>query len=322
MLACVEAVSHRPHEPVNRTHWHTPDVNRSIGKIRFALNRIGLNLAGHIAPRAVGRSLAVRFLTPQPQGQTLAERAMAAAGGSLRRQDIKVGGDWLVTYQWGDPATEPYVLFSHGWSSFGLRFAGWVPRLRAMGYAVVMFDQRAHGLSEGESSSLPDFVATLRVVGRHFGRPAAVIAHSMGAASVVLATEPAWQPERFVLIAPMLDIERSARLFVRIMGAPKGVFPHFEDAVSDRAKARFSELDVGACIPLMDAPLLVIHDRRDRETPWEDGRRYAEAWPGARLFTTEGLGHNRLVDHPSVVQEVLTFLGGGHSAGASWAGAV
>lgn len=282
-------------------------MNPFIRKLRFGLTRLGFGLAGRVSPRRTGQALAARFLLPQGAGRALAAKAMANVGDGLRG-GLTAGGARLATYQWGDPAADPYVLFSHGWSSFGLRFADWVPRLRAMGYAVVSFDQRGHGLSDGASSSLPDFVSTLRAIGLHFGRPAAVVGHSMGAASVVLAAETAWRPERFVLIAPLLDIERSARLFVGFMGAPETVFPHFEDAVSGWAKARFSDLDVASRLPQMKAPLLVIHDRRDRETPWEDGKRYSENWPGGRLFTTEGLGHNRLVDHPSVMEKALAFL--------------
>ncbi|NVL32361.1 alpha/beta hydrolase, partial [Pseudomonas syringae pv. actinidiae] len=45
-----------------------------------------------------------------------------------------------------------------------------------------------------------------------------------------------------------------------------------------------------------------------REVPWEKGARFAKLWPGARLFTTDGLGHNRLIDHSSVIDEVMKFL--------------
>jgi pimeloyl-ACP methyl ester carboxylesterase len=85
---------------------------------------------------------------------------------------------------------------------------------------VITFDQRAHGMSEGRISSLPDFVLTLRAMGRRFGRPAAFIGHSMGASS----------------------------------------------------------------------------------------RLYACLWPHAQMMSTEGLGHNRMLDHPSVIDAAMEFV--------------
>ena len=77
----------------------------------------------------------------------------------------------IHVYVWGDPQTQPYVLFAHGWSSHGTRIAPWVPPLRAAGYAVVAFDQAAHGRSGGTHTTLPDFTCHLLAVGTHFGPP-------------------------------------------------------------------------------------------------------------------------------------------------------
>jgi hypothetical protein len=55
-------------------------------------------------------------------------------------------------------------------------------------------------------------------------------------------------------------------------------------------------------------PLLVVHDREDREVPWQDGAGIAAGWPGARLLTTSGLGHRRILRAPAVVAAVAGFL--------------
>src|SRR3546814_18722917 len=85
---------------------------------------------------------------------------------------------YIHTIGWGDPEVQPYGLFAHGWSSHGTRFLPWVEHLRGNGYAVVAFDQPAHGRSDGRRSTLPEFARTLAVVGRHFGPAAALIGHS------------------------------------------------------------------------------------------------------------------------------------------------
>lgn len=282
-------------------------MNTKAPTFRQSLLQFASRTVSHLIPRLTALALAKQFLTPDPRGKRRALEALDVVP-SMVRGEMAIDGDRLATYQWGDPVREPYVLISHGWSSYALRFAAWIPRLRALGYAVITFDQRAHGMSEGRISSLPDFVLTLRAIGRRFGRPAAFIGHSMGASSVVFAEEPEWCPERFVLVAPMFSAEESVRNgFVAMNFSPR-VFQPFEDWFHDRTGERFANFHAERRIPHMDRPALVIHDRLDRMTPWEHGRLYACLWPHARMMSTEGLGHNRMLDHPSVIDAALEFL--------------
>jgi len=52
----------------------------------------------------------------------------------------------------------------------------------------------------------------------------------------------------------------------------------------------------------------VIHDREDAEVPWQEGAIIAQAWPGATLSTTSGLGHRRIVRDRHVVREAVNFV--------------
>jgi hypothetical protein len=57
-------------------------------------------------------------------------------------------------------------------------------------------------------------------------------------------------------------------------------------------------------------PLLVVHDRDDRETSVAHSTGFVAAWAGpATMISTEGLGHRRLLSDPSVVRDVANFVG-------------
>ena len=58
----------------------------------------------------------------------------------------------------------------------------------------------------------------------------------------------------------------------------------------------------------MNTPLLVVHDRDDRDTFWSEGAALVKAWPGARLMTTEGLGHRRILRDKGVIEDVTQFI--------------
>ena len=58
----------------------------------------------------------------------------------------------------------------------------------------------------------------------------------------------------------------------------------------------------------MNIPLLVIHDEDDSFVPLQFGQSIAAAWPGAKLVTTEGLGHRRILRAAHVNDLAVGFI--------------
>lgn len=274
---------------------------------KLALLRISFRLGAWLRPASTLDRASRLFSTPLPSTR---ERALRASTDDAVEGDIEVDGRRIHTYAWGDPRAQPLVLFTHGWSSHGTRFLPWVARLREAGYAVVAFDQPAHGRSDGERSNLPEFVDTLASVARHFGPASAVVGHSLGGAAVAIAMARGLAAGRVVLIAPAADPIAAARRFARFVGLPmrlcRRMVARFEAVIG----MSFDEFQAQHNAPRIACPALIVHDLCDREVPWEEGERYARYWPGSRLLSTQGLGHNRVVDDPVVIEACLRFLGG------------
>ncbi|HET6985510.1 MAG TPA: alpha/beta hydrolase, partial [Kribbella sp.] len=55
-------------------------------------------------------------------------------------------------------------------------------------------------------------------------------------------------------------------------------------------------------------PLLAIHDRDDRETPYQGSEALVASWPDGRLELTEGLGHRKILGDATVVSRAVSFL--------------
>ena len=229
---------------------------------------------------------------------------------AMRRGELPIGGERIATYVWGDPAAQPYALLAHGWSSFGLRFLPWVERLRALGYAVVTFDQPGHGRSSGKLCTLPEFTATLRTVGRHYGEAALAVGHSLGGAALALAQDEDWHARRLVLVAPAADMADAASRYFRLVHVGEHLRQAFYDWLLRRTGIGVEQLEVHRRLPALGQPALIVHDLEDTEVPWSEGERYARYWPGARLLSTQGLGHRRVLDAPAVIAAALVFARG------------
>ncbi|GAA5073043.1 alpha/beta hydrolase [Lysobacter panacisoli] len=269
-------------------------------RLRFAVGSL-------FAPGSTLARAARVFCTPLPSSRS---RALAAPTFDAREVAIAVDDHTITAYVWGDPAKQPYVLFAHGWSSHGTRIAAWLPQLRRDGYAVVAFDQPAHGRSPGELATLPCFTRHLLAVGTHFGPAAVVIGHSLGGAATANALSRGLQAERAVLIAPAADPVAAAERFADFMWIGRNLcqrmFGYFESLIG----ISFDEQQAHRTAPVIGRPALIVHDLEDRDVPWAEGERYARYWPDSRLLTTRGLGHRRVLDDGEVIASVMRFLHG------------
>jgi pimeloyl-ACP methyl ester carboxylesterase len=285
-------------------------MNRPVFSARLKLNavRAAFVLGGRLAPTRTVNRAASLFATPFASSRRRAQAAQA--DGDMQRGQLHVNGETIATYVWGDPATQPYALLVHGWSSFGLRFLPWVSALRALGLAVVTFDQPGHGHSSGSLCTLPEFTDTVRAVGQHYGVAALAIAHSLGGAALAFAQDERWRAEKCVLIAPAADMQAAAGRFFRLVRLGEHLRKPFFAWHRQRTGIDVDDLHIPRRVREFGQPCLVVHDLDDSDVPWAEGERYAQHWPGARMLTTQGLGHRRVLDAPEVMASGLAFVRG------------
>jgi pimeloyl-ACP methyl ester carboxylesterase len=224
---------------------------------------------------------------------------------SGQRVDLVLHGRRLALWRWG---AGPTVLLVHGWGSRGARLGSFVGPLTEAGFSVIAFDAPGHGASAGWLSSLPQFIAAIQAIGERFGPLDGVVAHSMGGAATTLAMARGLDVKRVVFLAPAADPAGYSERFASMFGLTDEVVSRMKRGLERRFGIAWKDFDVLAAAATLSAPLLVIHDSDDRDVPLTDGTSIAAAWPGARLVTTNGLGHRRIVHDPAVVERAVAFL--------------
>jgi pimeloyl-ACP methyl ester carboxylesterase len=201
------------------------------------------------------------------------------------------------------------VLLVHGWGGWRGQVAAFVAPLTRDGFRVIAFDALSHGDSgpgeHGAShSSGGELTRSLEAVASGIGQPYGVIAHSLGCAAVCRAYLGGTVTfEKLTLVSPSPDMRQVAASFARKLGFRKRATRMLTEEMEKRAHGKLAEFDIadmGATGALPDA--LVIHDAADKESPYRVSQDIAERWTGARLMTTEGLGHHRILIKPAVVE--------------------
>ncbi len=258
---------------------------------------------------AISTGLAARagerlFLSPPHHPAPARERAALA---DVERLAFPGRGGILRGWRMG---AGPAVLLVHGWGGRSGQLAPLGRALAEAGLAAVAFDGPAHGASDGRIASVSSFADAVGEVAGRVGAVAAV-GHSMGGAAVTLALARGLPLGAVVT----MGMPRAPAAWFEQFSAALALGPRLREAVRERLErrvgARMADLDLPRLAPVRtDVPLLVVHDRGDREVPFEDGAAIAEAWPGARLHATDGLGHRRILRDGAVVEAVVAFLAG------------
>jgi pimeloyl-ACP methyl ester carboxylesterase len=235
---------------------------------------------------------------PRPRGESA---AFLASG---ERFPVAHAGVRLAAWTWG---RGPAVVLVHGWGGRGAQMRAFVPALVAAGYRAVAFDGPAHGASAGRSTSLPAFADAITAVVRA-ADARAVIAHSMGGASTLLALSRGLPLSRAVFLAAPSSPERIWNRYASALGLPGPVAAGARRRLEGRVGTLFAELGAMHVAPRVATPVLVVHDADDAEVPWASGDEIARALSGARLETTHGLGHRRILRDAGVVARAVGFL--------------
>jgi pimeloyl-ACP methyl ester carboxylesterase len=277
-----------------RTNVRYPMTVRLVRAVSPLLARLAPGLMAAVAERL--------FFTPPRPRPSAGVEAFLATG---CRRNVRVGDTVVATWRWG---AGPRVVLTHGWGGVGAQLRSFVPPLVERGFSVVIFDAPGHGRSGGGRSSLVHFARALRAVADSAGHVHAVIAHSLGGAATALALRDGLAARRAVFVAAPADPERWTRRFGRRLRIPPRVMDRMRARVEARLGVRWSDLSVLTMAQSMETPLLLLHDRDDPDVPWLDGAALAAAWPGARLVSTTGLGHRRILRETSVVAEAVAFV--------------
>lgn len=293
-------------------------VAAQTGLMPASFKRLGraLNALSWLSPNLAAQALTRLWFTPV-HGEP-GVRTRSFWNSADRRQTLYLDPAGLDLHLWGQP-NAPLILGVHGWRGSGSQFRELVAPLVEAGYQVCLFDLPGHGLNKSRHTHVYEFAQTLVLIQAQLGQPAAVMAHSLGAQSVIQAMALGLQPGQLALIAPGLDVQA---LFARFHGAlglnerSRDAFVRHLTAHSRELSRRFLDEDTSIwqrisldfAEPFLQLPGILVVDEDDPEVPRGDFQRTAAAWPAAESIQTRGLGHSGALKDAAVIQQLVNYF--------------
>lgn len=252
-----------------------------------------------LSPRAAGRAALRLFCTPRRHRRPAWEAQIAARGSTLR-----VGSN-LAALAFGEG---PAILLVHGWEGRGTQLGRFIDPLVTAGFRVVALDNPAHGDSSGTRTDLIECTEALRRVGRDLGPLAGIVAHSFGGAITTLAIERGLAVAAVALISTPSSIEGVISRFGALTGVRGAAMRAFREGIERQTGVRLKDVEIFERVAGVRVPALIVHDRGDREVPFEDAEQLAARWPAAELLATRALGHRRILKDDGVIARTVSFF--------------
>ncbi|HET7774220.1 MAG TPA: alpha/beta fold hydrolase [Burkholderiaceae bacterium] len=276
----------------------------SVHGIR-GLGRIDHELAGRWAMRL--------FCTPLPPKWAVnAKLARWPWPESVERESLPFQGETLRVYRLAPADGTPRrgrVLLTHGWAGAARQFVPMARALSRAGFEVHALDHVAHGRSSGLSTHLPQFMQALEYIGQLRGPFDLAVGHSMGAGAMAMALARGLKARGFVSIASPTSLQTVLHEFARGVHLPESLVGPMQAALEARTGVRLASLEAAQNASRLALPVLLVHDRQDRTVRYTNVERLQALIPHARLVSTDGHGHNRVLAADEVIAAVLEFAG-------------
>lgn len=264
--------------------------------------RLAFAVASLIAPTVVSRFVASRMFTPRRSNRS---RAVPQA----TRTFCVAHNAWqLAVSIWGRQA--PVVLLLHGWEGQSADWSDFVQPLLDAGLSVCTFDAPAHGKSTGTQTDVWDYAKAIHRVIGEIGAPAAIVAHSMGAAagSIYLSELTSGMPRALVFLAPAGDLGREISQISYAIGLSSAAERHLRERVQKQVGCALAECSTSRALSTLQISPLVIHDVDDRVVPVDATHEIGARVKGSRVLITTGLGHRAILRSKDVISVVIGHI--------------
>lgn len=276
-------------------------------KLALRATWLATRAAASVSPRAAGPLAARLWFTPwriRPNERGMARQAQWLDG--TERLTFTTGRHRIAAFAAG---SGPVVVLVHGWGERAASLGAFIDPLTAAGYRVVGIDLPGHGDSSGGAVDGFEVSAAIRSVCDELGAVHAVVGHSMGGMATTFAAAEGLDVDALVLLAPSARLDHAFDTFTTLLALPTNAKTGLKQTIDRRYGSDvWQRLSGVTAAPNVRVPALVVHDREDPQVAFADAEELVAALPEARLVTTDGLGHGRILRDENVIRVVVSFL--------------
>jgi len=212
----------------------------------------------------------------------------------------------VVTYLYGQ--SDRKILLVHGWSGRGTQLFKIADELLKNGYSTISFDAPAHGKSEGKTTIMSEFIASILEIEKQLGPFEIAIGHSLGGMSVLNAIKDGLAVKKAVIIGSGDVVQDILDEFVFKLGLKKELSEDLKAFFEKKYQVKMDDFSAYRAAQKIQIPVLIIHDNDDPEVPVKAGLHINDHIKNGALFLTDGLGHRKILGNQNVIKKIIKFI--------------
>lgn len=284
-------------KPKITNNINTFKVPKSILLTGKVLQGINTNLATRFAAKIYGTPL--KFKIPKRE---------LTMRNSAKNELFKIEAidKEVMVYRYG--FSKKKILIVHGWAGRGTQLYQMADKILENKMMVISFDGPAHGISTGKTTTISDFVETIKAVNKKYGPFEAAIGHSFGAMSLLNAVARGLDIKKLVLIGADNSIREITQQFVKKIELKPVIAVKLEQLFYEKYNINIEEYSSFNVAKNVNIPTLVIHDSGDKFVPVSSALTIRQSLKNGELLITNGLGHHKIFKDNTVIQRIINFI--------------
>ena len=180
--------------------------------------------------------------------------------------------------------------------------------MRKSNAEVVTFDMPAHGQSLGNKTNIVELVACIKEVYAKYGPFDHAIAHSIGSMALLRALRDGIPMKSAAIISSGDKIRNVFYRFSEQLQFSDKVTEQMIQTVEKKFGMNLESYSSSMSLEHLKMPLLIVHDKDDKETPFIYSKDLHEIANNSELLLTTGLGHHRILRDSKTVQHIVQFI--------------
>ncbi len=212
----------------------------------------------------------------------------------------------IVVYHYG--ISEKKILLVHGWSGRGTQLVKIADELLKLGYSTVSFDAPAHGKSKGNSTLMPEFIASILEIQKHIGNFEFAIGHSLGGMSILNAINKGFSIKKAVIIGSGDIIQDIIDDFVSKLKLNPTIGLKLKNHFETKFEEKMESYAASNASKTVLIPILIFHDELDTDVNVKAAYNIHKNIKKSELIITKGLGHRKILGNDSVINKIIEFI--------------
>ncbi len=259
----------------------------------------------NVAPKAAFYIATEMFSRAKRYNRSPEEHHIYKQATQLNFRSGRVANIWAKN----NDETLPIVFLCHGWESRSTAFYELIPQLVNANYKVISWNAPAHGQSPGNKTNLLEMTdALVEDLTQEQLKPVAFVGHSMGGAMLGLLHKYIALPKSVVIISSPTDIHGIFKRYFELLNLSKKTQDYMINYISTRSKYTIDQISLMNSELYKTTQPLIIHDKQDKEIPFEDFLNLQKQWPNGEFYPTEGLGHRRILRDAPLARYITQYI--------------